>query len=60
MRYRPQLAQVKPGNESKLRVRKAIPDMAFWAANVETNATGHVRVALTFPPIPAHTTARTP
>ena len=29
-RYRPQLAQVKPGNEAKPRVRKAFPDTAFW------------------------------
>ena len=30
-RYHPQLAQVKPGNEAKPRVRKAFPDTAFWA-----------------------------
>ncbi len=47
-RFRP-LAQVKPGNESKPRVRKAFPDTAFWAANIHTDATGHARVALTFP-----------
>jgi uncharacterized protein YfaS (alpha-2-macroglobulin family) len=39
-RYRPQLAQVKPGNEAKPRVRKA---------NLHTDATGHARVSLTFP-----------
>lgn len=48
-RYRPQLAQVKPGNEAKPRVRKAFPDTAFWAPNVHTDATGHARVALVFP-----------
>ncbi len=48
-RYRPQLAQVKPGNEAKPKVRKAFPDTAFWAADVHTDATGHVRVSLAFP-----------
>ena len=48
-RYHPQLAQVKPGNESKPRVRKAFPDTAFWAPSVHTDATGHARVSLTFP-----------
>ena len=37
-RYRPQLAQVKPGNEAKPRVRKAFPDTAFWAPHVHTDA----------------------
>jgi uncharacterized protein YfaS (alpha-2-macroglobulin family) len=48
-RYRPQLAQVKPGNEQKPRVRKAFPDTAFWAPNLHTDASGHARVSLTFP-----------
>ena len=48
-RYRPQLAQVKPGNEAKPRVRKAFPDTAFWAPNVHTDAAGHAHVSLTFP-----------
>jgi uncharacterized protein YfaS (alpha-2-macroglobulin family) len=48
-RYRPQLAQVKPGNEDKPRVRKAFPDTAFWAPSVRTDSTGHARVSLTFP-----------
>lgn len=48
-RYRPQLAQVKPGNEAKPRVRKAFPDTAFWAPIVHTDASGHARVSLTFP-----------
>jgi alpha-2-macroglobulin len=48
-RYRPQLAQVKPGNEDKPRVRKAFPDTAFWAPSVHTDASGHARVTLTFP-----------
>jgi uncharacterized protein YfaS (alpha-2-macroglobulin family) len=48
-RYRPQLAQVKSGNEAKPRVRKAFPDTAFWAPNVHTDATGHAKVTLTFP-----------
>jgi len=48
-RYRPQLAQVKPGNEAKPRIRKAFPDTAFWAPNVHTDATGHAHVSLTFP-----------
>ncbi len=48
-RYRPQLAQVKPGNEAKPRVRKAFPDTAFWAPDMHTDATGHAHVSLTFP-----------
>jgi uncharacterized protein YfaS (alpha-2-macroglobulin family) len=48
-RYHPQLAQVKPGNEAKPRVRRAFPDTAFWAPNLHTDATGHARVSLTFP-----------
>jgi hypothetical protein len=48
-RYHPQLAQVKPGNEAKPRVRKAFPDTAFWAPNLHTDASGHTRVSLTFP-----------
>ena len=47
--YRPQLAQVKPGNEAQPRVRKAFPDTAFWAPDVHTDATGHARVNVTFP-----------
>jgi uncharacterized protein YfaS (alpha-2-macroglobulin family) len=48
-RFRPQLAQVKPGNEAKPRVRKAFPDTTFWAPEVHTDGTGHARVAVTFP-----------
>ena len=48
-RYRPQLAQVKPGNEAQPRVRKAFPDTAFWAPDVHTDANGHARVNVTFP-----------
>jgi len=48
-RYRPQLAQVKPGNEAKPRVRKAFPDTAFWAPDVHTDASGHARVTFSFP-----------
>ena len=43
------LAQVKPGNEAKPRVRKAFPDTAFWAPHVHTDASGHAKVSLTFP-----------
>ncbi|MEZ2345561.1 alpha-2-macroglobulin [Terriglobus sp. RCC_193] len=48
-RYRPQLAQVKPGNEAAPKVRKAFPDTAYWAPNVHTDGTGHARVTMTFP-----------
>jgi hypothetical protein len=48
-RYRPQLAQIKPGNEAKPRVRKAFPDTAYWNPSVQTDASGHARVTLTFP-----------
>jgi hypothetical protein len=48
-RYHPQLAQVKPGNEAKPRVRKAFPDTAYWVANLHTDASGHARVSFAFP-----------
>jgi uncharacterized protein YfaS (alpha-2-macroglobulin family) len=48
-RYRPHLAQVKPGNEAKPRVRKAFPDTAYWAPEVHTDATGHAHVSFAFP-----------
>jgi alpha-2-macroglobulin len=48
-RYRPQLAQVKPGNEAKPRIRKAFPDTAYWNPSVRTDAGGHAHVSLTFP-----------
>ena len=49
-RYRPQLAQVKPGNDVvQPKVRKAFPDTAYWAPYVHTDAQGHARVTMTFP-----------
>jgi alpha-2-macroglobulin len=49
-RYRPQLAQVKPGNEMvQPRIRKAFPDTAYWAPAIHTDAQGHVHIRFTFP-----------
>jgi uncharacterized protein YfaS (alpha-2-macroglobulin family) len=48
-RYRPQLAQVKPGIDVQPKIRKAFPDTAFWSPSVHTDAQGHARVSLTFP-----------
>lgn len=49
-RYRPQLAQVKPGNDVvQPKVRKAFPDTAYWSPTVHTDTQGHARVTLTFP-----------
>ncbi len=49
-RYRPQLAQVKPGMDMvQPKIRKAFPDTAYWAPDVHTDALGHARVTLTFP-----------
>ena len=49
-RYRPQLAQVKPGNDvAQPKVRKAFPDTAYWAPSVHTDAQGHARVTMQFP-----------
>jgi uncharacterized protein YfaS (alpha-2-macroglobulin family) len=49
-RYRPQLAQVKPGNDVvQPRVRKAFPDTAYWSPSVHTDVAGHAHVTLTFP-----------
>ncbi len=48
-RFRPQMAQVKPGNEAAPKVRKAFPDTAYWAPDVHTDGSGHARVTMTFP-----------
>lgn len=48
-RYRTQLAQVKPGNEAKPRVRKAFPDTAYWAPIVHTATDGKAHISFTFP-----------
>ena len=49
-RYRPQLAQVKPGNDMvQPKVRKAFPDTAYWAPSIHTDAQGHAHVKFTFP-----------
>ena len=49
-RYRPQLAQVKPGNDMvQPKVRKAFPDTAYWAASIHTDAQGHAHVKFSFP-----------
>ncbi|MGC2300478.1 MAG: alpha-2-macroglobulin family protein, partial [Acidobacteriaceae bacterium] len=49
-RYRPRLAQVKPGNDMvQPKVRKAFPDTAYWAPTLHTDAQGHVHVKFTFP-----------
>lgn len=48
-RYHPQLAQVKPGNEAKPRVRKAFPDTAYWAPIVHTGADGKAHISFAFP-----------
>jgi hypothetical protein len=49
-RYRPQLAQVKPGNDLvQPKIRKAFPDTAYWAPSIHTDAQGHAHVKFTFP-----------
>ncbi len=49
-RYRPQLAQVKPGNDLvQPQVRKAFPDTAYWVSSIHTDAQGHAHVRFTFP-----------
>ena len=49
-RYRPQLAQVKPGNDLvQPKVRKAFPDTAYWASSIHTDAQGHAHVRFIFP-----------
>lgn len=49
-RYRPQLAQVKPGNDLvQPKVRKAFPDTAYWAPSIRTDAQGHAHIRFTFP-----------
>ncbi len=54
-RYRPQLAQVKPGNDVvQPRVRKAFPDTAYWSPSVHTDATGHAHVTLDVPRLAHH------
>jgi len=49
-RYRPQMTQVKPGNDVvQPKVRKAFPDTAYWSPSIHTDTQGHARVTLTFP-----------
>lgn len=48
-RYRPQLAQVKPGTEVQPKIRKAFPDTAYWSPTVHTDAQGHARITFSFP-----------
>jgi uncharacterized protein YfaS (alpha-2-macroglobulin family) len=49
-RYRPQLAQVKPGNDVvQPKVRKAFPDTAYWVPSLHTDSQGHARVSFNFP-----------
>ena len=49
-RYRPQLAQVKPGNDLvQPKIRKAFPDTAYWNAAIHTDAQGHAHVRFDFP-----------
>jgi uncharacterized protein YfaS (alpha-2-macroglobulin family) len=49
-RYRPQLAQVKPGNDIvQPKVRKAFPDTAYWSPSIHTDTQGHARVNFAFP-----------
>jgi uncharacterized protein YfaS (alpha-2-macroglobulin family) len=49
-RYNPQLAQVKPGNDSvQPKIRKAFPDTAYWAPSIHTDAAGHAHVQFSFP-----------
>jgi hypothetical protein len=49
-RYRPQLAQVKPGTDLvQPKIRKAFPDTAYWSPDEHTDRQGHAHVTLTFP-----------
>jgi uncharacterized protein YfaS (alpha-2-macroglobulin family) len=49
-RYRPELAQVKPGNDLvQPKIRKAFPDTAYWNASIHTDAQGHAHVRFNFP-----------
>ncbi len=49
-RFGPQLAQVKPSSSVvQPHIRKDFPDTTFWQPAVHTDASGHVRVTLTFP-----------
>ncbi len=48
-RYRPQLAQVKPGTVVQPKIRKDFPDTAYWQPDVRTDSNGHARVSLNFP-----------
>ena len=48
--YRPQLAQVKPGNDTvQPKIRKAFPDTAYWAPSIHTDTQGHAHIKFTFP-----------
>ncbi len=43
------LAQLKPQQLVRPKVRKYFPDTAFWASDITTDAQGHARAQLTFP-----------
>ncbi|MBV9762440.1 MAG: hypothetical protein JO340_17910 [Acidobacteriaceae bacterium] len=43
------LAQLKPERLAQPKIRKAFPDTAFWAADIETDASGHAKAKVTFP-----------
>jgi hypothetical protein len=43
------LAQLKPERLVQPKVRKAFPDTAFWASEMETDASGHAQTKVDFP-----------
>ena len=49
LRPRTRLAQLKPEQLVKPKVRKYFPDTTFWAADITTDARGHAQAQLEFP-----------
>jgi len=43
------LAQLKPEQLVKPKIRKIFPDTAFWAADLTTDSTGHAKAQVPFP-----------
>jgi uncharacterized protein YfaS (alpha-2-macroglobulin family) len=49
LRPRTRLAQLKPEQLVKPKVRKYFPDTTFWAADITTDANGHAKAQFQFP-----------
>ena len=49
LRSTSKLAQLKPEQLIKPKIRKVFPDTAFWVSDLTTDASGHAKTRVTFP-----------